>query len=87
MTRAPLYRVIRSVDEAYAVGRAIATELKRLSGRARLARAAELEELCREIETHVQSLETHMAAVREDLISNQRSATACIAYTNAQKRS
>lgn len=90
MTRATnsplLYRVIRSVDAAYAASRAIAAELKRLSGRARLTRAADLEQLCREIEAHVQALETQMAAVREDLTGSQRSANVCIAYTRAQKR-
>ena len=91
MTRASsspvLFRVINSVDEAYAAGAAIAEELKRLSGRARLARATELEELCRQIEARVQALETQMAAVREDLNSSRRSASVCIAYTNVQKRS
>ena len=91
MTRAAAapvpYRVIQSVDEAYAVARAIAAELRRLSGRARLARVAELEDLCREIDAHVQTLEAQMAEVRRDLSNNQRSASACIAYIHAQKRS
>ena len=81
----PLVGAISTPEEAMRAGAALAAQIRQLSGRERLACAAELEELRRAIEEWLETLEERLSELGGEIDQSQRSAKVCIAYARATR--